>query len=315
MENTKELFNTEELIRFQVEQKERVQDAVKIPLLISIILLAVLALAVVAYSEYEIVYRIFDYLAGENHEYWSPGLMALTAATMIIGFHLLAQSNPHNPAVRIVERSVGILIPIYLIGMGILIASIIFGDGLSSLIQTETPVMIGNLPEVMEQGWIDAFFANVTNPSAVLTFSIGIGGLAIINIFVAHKLLTIISSNINDVFHRLSRAHDANQDYQAILNAQKEYARLSAELHDLLIKDDHYLRMTITNEVIHVIRQALLPHKKWLQIAQYSPEFRFEDLHRKVDPKQVAKDIAKIEAIRPQDIMDAMNPKLLEKSK
>jgi hypothetical protein len=79
--------------------------------------------------------------------------------------------------------------------------------------------------------------------------------------------------------------------------------------------DDDYIRAIITNEVLSVISDELAPHKKWLQESQYSIEFRFEDSYRKVDPKQIAKDIAKIEAIRPQDIMNAMNPKLLEKGK
>lgn len=310
------LFTPEEMMRIEAERERRIEPAAKVPLLILVTLLAGLALAVVGYSEYEIVYRVFDYLAGENSEYWSPTLMGFTAATMIIGFHILAKAKPHNLAVRIVDRSVEILIPTYLFGMGFLIACILFADGLGSMIQnSDIPAMIGSLPEAIEQGWVDALFAHVTNPLAVLAFSVGIGGLAIVNIFIAHKLLTTIAININDIFGRLSRANAAIKDHQAILNAQKEYSAINSEINDLHIWDDNYIRTIITNEVISVISDALLPHKKWLQDSQYSSEFRFEESHRKIDPKQVAKDIAKIEAIRPHDIMNAMNPKLLEKGK
>lgn len=315
MNKPEELFTPEEMMRFEAVLKRRIEAAAKAPLLMLMTLLAGFALAVVGYSEYEIVYRVFDYLAGENNEYWSPTLMGFTAATMIIGFHILAKVKPHNLAVRIVDRSVEILIPTYLIGMGFLIACILFADGLGSMIQIEMPAMIGSLPEAIEQGWVDAFFAHVTNPLAVLAFSVGIGGLAIVNIFIAHKLLTTIAININDIFGRLSRARAAIKDHQAILNAQKDYSALNSEINDLHIMDDHYIRTIITNEVINVICDALLPHKKWLQNSQYSSEFRFEESHQKIDPKQVAKDIAKIEAIRPQDIMNAMNPKFLEKGK
>ena len=316
MNNPEELFSSEEMMRFEAVLKRHIEAAAKAPLLILMTLLAGLALAVVGYSEFEIVYRVFDYLAGENNEYWSPTLMGFTAATMIIGFHILAKVKPHNLAVRIVDRSVEILIPTYLIGMGFLIACILFADGLGSMIQIEMPAMIGSLPEAIEQGWVDAFFAHVTNPLAVLAFSLGIGGLAIVNIFIAHKLLTTIAININDIFGRLSRARAAIKDHQAILIAKQEYSAINSEINDLLIWDDNYIRTIIVNEVMSVISDALLPHKKWLQDFQYSSDSRFvEESHRKIDPKQVAKDIAKIEAIRPQDIMNAMNPKFLEKGK
>lgn len=315
MDESNNLFTTKDFLKFQFIKNLQLKAAAKVPLLILMTLLAALALAVVGYSEWEIIYRVFDYLAGDYNEYWSPSLMGFTAATMIIGFHILAKSNPHNLAVRIVNQCVAILIPVYLIGLGLLIACILFADGLSGMLNIDIQAMIGSIPEALEQGWIDAFFANVTNPLAVLTFSLGIGGLAIVNIFIAHKLLTMIAINTNDAYSRLSRANAAIKDYQIILNAQKEYSALNSQINDLLIKDDSYIQTLIINEVMSVIADALLPHKKWLQDSQYSLESRFEETHRKIDPKQIAKDIAKIEAIRPQDIMNAMNPKFLEKGK
>ncbi|HNP51844.1 MAG TPA: hypothetical protein PKJ85_08625 [Nitrosomonas nitrosa] len=313
MSKSDELFSVEELMRFQAVCKSHVDAAAKAPLVICTTVLVGLVLAVVVYIEWEIVYRVFDYLAGDTNEYWSPTLMGLTAAIMIIGFHLLLKTKADNWAVKIVEKSVEFLIPLYLCGIGLLIAAILFADGLNSMVEIEMPVVIGAIPEAIEQGWVEIFFDHVTNPMAVLAFSIGIGGLAIVNIFVAHKLLTIIITNLEDVFDRISRAKTAINDHKVILRTQKEYSELGSELGDLLIWDDHYIRTIIANEVISVISDALLPHKKWLQDSQYSADFRFETHHQKADPKQIAKDIAKIEAIRHQDILNAMNPKLLEK--
>ncbi len=313
MNKSDDLFTTEELMRFQVALKKSVEAVQRVPLIIFITLLAGLAFLGVVCIEWEIIYRVFDYLGGDNNEYWSPTLMGFTAAIMIIGFHVLAKDKPHNVAVRFVEKIVGILIPTYLVGLGLLIASILFGDGLRTMIEADIPIMIGAIPEAIEQGWIDAFFAYVTNPLAVLAFSLGIGGLAIVNIFIAHKLLVMITANVDDLFGRLSRAKAAIKDHKIILYAQKTYAALGSEINDLLIWDDNYIRMMIANEVMSVISDGLLPHKKKLQDTQYSEEFRFETPNQKVDAKQIAKDIAKIEAIRLQDIMNAMNPKLLEK--
>lgn len=314
MNKSDELFETVEMMQFQVAKERHIDAAKKVPLLFLTTLFFGFVLSVVSYSEYEIIYRIFDYLAGENNTYWSPTLMGFTAATMIIGFHILAKAKPHNLAVRIVEQSVEILIPIYLIGIGFLIACILFADGLSSMTQIEMPAIIGSIPEVMDQGWIDSFFIHFTNPLAVLAFSLGIGGLAIVNIFIAHTLLTKIAKNVNEIYERLSNAKAAIKDYQIILNTQKEFSAVNSQLNSLLIMDDHYIQTIITNQVMSVIHDELLPHKKLLQDSQYSSELRFAEPHRKIDPKQLSKDIAKIEAIRPQDIMNAMNPKFLEKT-
>lgn len=308
-----QLFSIEELMRFQAVLKGHLEATAKIPLILFKTLLVIAILGIVGYSEWEIIYRVFEYIAGDHNEYWSPALMGFTAATMIIGFHILAKDKPNNLAVRIVERSVVILIPLYLAGIGLLIAGILFGDGLGSLINTEIPVVIGSIPEMIEQGFIDAVFAYIANPLAVMAFSLGIGGLAIVNIFIAHKLLSVITCNLDDMFGRLSRAKAAIKDHHIILRTQKQFAEINSDLSDMLIWDDTYIRMIIANEVMNVIAEALLPHKQWLQNVQYSKEFRFETQTQKVDPKQLAKDIAKIEAIRLQDIMNAMNPKLLEK--
>ena len=68
MNNPEELFSSEEMMRFEAVLKRHIEAAAKAPLLILMTLLAGLALAVVGYSEFEIVYRVFDYLAGENNE-------------------------------------------------------------------------------------------------------------------------------------------------------------------------------------------------------------------------------------------------------
>ncbi len=308
-----EAFSRTEQIRFEIKRNKYVKAAAKVPWILFLTSLGGVALGVVCYSEWEIIYRVFEALMGEDNRYWSPVPMGLTAATMIVGFHLLAKLKPQNIAVKIVENSVGMLIPIYLFGIGILIACILFQEGLSDMLNVEIPDIIGGIPAVVEEGWLDAFFAHVTNPIAVMAFSLGIGGLAIVNIFVAHQLLTMIAKNGSDMFDRLTLAKSAISDHQNTQRDQREYAAIGAELDELDMQDDEDIKLMITDEVMSTISDALLPHKKWLQHKQYSSEFRFGVQDQKVDTKQMAKDIAKIEAIRPQDVMNAMNPRYLEK--
>ena len=308
MDRTEDLFSTQELVQFQAQLKTHVIASAKTTFSIIKTVFQILVLGIVVFVEWEIIYRVFDYLSGEN-DYWSPEIMGLTAAIMIIGFHLMAYNAPHNFAVRFVNRTVQFLIPLYMVGVGLLIASILDVD---SMIETNIPSMIGEIPDVTEANWNDGLFSSLTDPLAVIAFSLGLGGLAIVNIFVAHHLITLISDNIEDITGRLSRAKQAIQDHSTILRTQKCYAVLRNDLADLNMLDDFHIRMHIASEVLSLIAEALLPHKQWLttqemgETSPYAPK-------EKTDPKQVAGRIKKIEAISSKDILKALSaPKLLE---
>lgn len=308
MDRTEDLFSTQELVQFQAQLKTHVIASATTPLSIAKTVLQMLVLGIVGYVEWEIIYRVFEYLSGEN-DYWSPEIMGLTAAIMIIGFHLLAYNAPHNFAVRFVNRAVQFLIPLYMVGVGLLIASIL---DVGSVVETDIPLMIGELPDATQSNGMDGLFSGITDPLAVMAFSLGLGGLAIVNIFVAHHLLILISANIENITGRLSRAKQALQDHSTILRTQKLYAALRDDLADLNIWDDFTIRMHIASDVLSVIADALLPHKQWLMAQEMAETSPFGP-QETTDPKHVAGRIKKIEALSSQDILKALTPpKLLE---
>lgn len=311
-----QLFRPDELMQCQAVVKRLSLATAKAPLLIFYSAVQAVLLVTVGLFEWEIVYQVFDYLAGETASgesagYWKPGLMALSALSVIVGFHLLAKVKPNNLAVRIVEAAVQVLIVLYLFGVGFLVATTLYADGLGEMVQVPEAWSLGTLAVPVEQGWLDRVFEQVANPLSVLALALGLGGLAVINIFVAHRLLVLLGGNLADLVGRVSRLRAALKDHAIIRQAQRDYAGLGVKLDELDARDDTGLRLSIASRVIAVIADALLPHKVGLSERAHSDQSRFE-ANDPVDPKQLAKDIARIEAISLEDVLAALSPKCLE---
>jgi hypothetical protein len=197
-----------------------------------------------------------------------------------------------------------------MIGVGLLIASIL---DVGSLIETEQPVVFGKIPDVMAPNGIESLFTNVTNPLAALTFSLGLGGLAIVNIFVAHHLLTHIWRNVDELTGRVARAKQAIADYAIIKRTHKQYAEFGLELADLLALEDEQFCMAVAGAALLERDEALRPHKEWLVEQRLGNKSLFA-LQESACPQEVAKLIKPIEAISLGDILKALTPpKFLEK--
>jgi hypothetical protein len=312
MNNANTLFTAQDFVLFQMMLKQSLIGAAKVPLIGTLTGLQILVVGLVVYVEYEIIYRVFEFLSGEN-EYWSPGVMGLTAAIMIIGFHIQVKLYPTNFAARFVNGAVQYLVPLYMLGVGLLVASIL---DVGSLIEMEQPVTVGNIPEAISSNGIEALFANVTNPLAALTFSLGLGGLAIVNIFVAHHLLSKIWSNIEDLTGRLAQAKQAISDYATIKRTHQQYAACVRERADLLARDDVLtICMEVACAVLVMRDEALRPHREWQTEQRLCEKSPFE-LQETSNPQEVARLIKPIEAISQNDILKALTPqKLLEKGR
>lgn len=312
MTQSNDLFTPGEQMQHQALVKYALMDTAKVPLMMFYCALQVLALVAVTVIEWEIIYEVFVYLSGDGEGYWTPELMGCSAAIMIIGFHLLAKHHPQNIAVQIVEGAVQLLIPVYLIGIGVLIAAIIYADGISGMVSSLPELTLGGLPERAEASWVEVFFSDIANPGSALIFSLGIGGLAIINIFVAHRLLSLITQNFSDISGRITRSKQALKDHALIKKAQKNYAALSIQLEELESRNDAYIRAMIANDTIAAIGEALHPHKVWLSKQNLDKSSRFEEQER-TDISKISKEVSRIEAISLADVLAALTPKCLEK--
>lgn len=304
------LFTDAEYAQLLRALHQKLREAAGAPFQLLSALFQSLVLLFVGYIEWELVYRVFAYLAGEG-EYWSPTLMGFTSAIMVVGFHLLAKVKPDNPAMRFVDRVVQVLIPLYVLGVGLLIAAIIYADGLSGLLDTAPPVNILGAPPDETGGvsaWLDTAFTHLTNPAAVLIFSLGVGGLAICNLFVAHHLIVLIGRALGEALGRVRGALDARVQWATVRDAQKRHRDLVLVLqnHDQTWTNETVRRSIIT-AVLSAISDALMQHKQWLQNRRLHKGSRF-DQDDGIRADAVERGIAAIESITWADVDAALNP-------
>lgn len=295
------LFTDQELVLCQHHLKQKTLGAATLPLAVILTVLKTLTLAAVLYVEYEVIYRVFEYLTGDN-DYWSPGIMAFTAASMVLGFHLLAHKRPNNAAARFIERTAQFLIPLYLVGIGLFIASIL---DVGSLIDVDTDIAIGGAVGAEQDHWLSSLLTSLTNPLAATLFSVGLGGVAVINIFVAHELMGSIVASAQDIMARYHSAKQAIQDYRIIRQSQKRYSQLRSDLDAMTAADLPSIQSTVATTAIAQRDEALRPHQEWLVDQQLGSRSPFE-LDEDADPAAVAKLLTPLEAISRADILSAL---------
>jgi len=182
------------------------------------------------------------------------------------------------------------------------------------MLSSSSSMIFGSLPQIDNGNWLETFVSDFANPTAVLTFSAGIGGLSIVNVFVGHQLLVRIANNLERLTTRISRsrAKTALKDHALVKRGHKSYAHLGIELDAFNEDNNASLRLKIANETLSVIADGLRPHKAWLNEQALSAK-PILGASEDIDTKQITKEIAKIEAISLSDVLAALNPKFLEK--
>jgi len=291
------------------------KSAFLIPLLALALTIVLPVLAIVFYIDWEIYFRVFDFLAGEDSEYWSAPLMACTGGIMMIAFHLLAKNHPEHRLVKLINRLSGAIIAIFAIGAGLYIAVILYNDS-GGVAGSEVPqINFGEaVSAIIQRSLIDLVFDYIASPAAVLAFSLGIGGLSIVAMFIAHQLFSLITYLISEIYTRNKTLRLVLQQQRIIRECEKRLRELQTRDQGLLFQDEQYWRVQITDDVLDVISDHLMPHEQALQDFDFNPpEHRFAS-DFSGQGKKVQAAVKKIRAISADDILNAMNPpKLLRK--
>lgn len=302
MSSENDLFDHQTLMRLDAVVINAIKACRKTPLLALKGLMSLAVLSLVGVVEYEVLYQVFDVLAGDG-DYWSPHLMATTAMIMIIGFHLLSDRKPDNFANRVIENLVQILIPLYLLGIGLLIGCIINMDGAGVLLESAGVPLFGIAESIQERSWIEDFYANITNPFAMLLFSTGLGGLAIVNIWVAHRLLEIISGSFSQLQSLVKEAHFLKAQRDTVRACCTQYREIGSDLAELERWDETRIGSSVAVKALEHISQALGPHRKYLQSLEYQAEPGELEFKSTINTKPIERDIKKIEAFDLKRIM------------
>lgn len=276
------------------------------------LVLASMLLLGLGIMDWEIYFRIFEHLSGDDG-YWSPHLMAFTGIVMMIAFHILAKHEPNHLVVHIVKWITGLIIIAFMIGGGLYISQMLYNDGMGE--PSDTPIVIGGVVQSeIKQDWIETLFEKFTSPTAILTLSLGIGGLSIVALYVAHYLLHVIEKNISEIYSRLSTLRSVLALHQAIKRAESLYADLITQEYELSFQDGEYWKHQIADEVLDEISKELMPHEQVLQEDKISMPNPLWEQTPTEDTKHITAMIKKIKAITLSDILKAMSlPKHLRK--
>lgn len=302
------MFAMQELFRAQAVVGHHCGAASQAPGLIILGLLAFLSAVGVFVLEWEIVYRVFSYLSGGDESRWSPKLMAASSGTVIAAFHILARARPEHALVRLVDSAVGLLIPCYLAGVGLVLAAMLYADGLSELVTAEATSLFADPNAAPTDRWLERLFSGAVSPMAALVFALGIGGIAMCNIFVAHHQLTMGERMLREAGQRLRRARLAKRDLATVLDLQRRYAAKVAELDAIDRRwSEEAIQHGLVNDVLAVIAANLVPHKKWLAERSLTTPDRFAQGDA-INASDVAARIAALDAITPDDVLAALKP-------
>jgi hypothetical protein len=312
------LFALREMTTFAAIQHQTVRTAALSPFKLATAAFSGVTLAAVGFIEWELSFRLFDAVSGGG-QYWSPTLMAFTSLGMLTGYHLAADEHPNHPMVRVMDRVAMVLAPIYAIGTGLMLAMILYGDQISELVApAKATVFGGDLPDTPPDGlngWLDTLVTRFGNPVSVLLFTLGVGGLAVCNLAVSHRLINDIKDNVRTAWSAISRAKQAVADFKIVRDAQKRDAQLAQEQEALEVQyADEPLRRHLTGVVLRLIRHALMPHKRWVQQRALQPKSEFA-ITDGINESDIAERIKAIEAIGWLDIFNAFSPQQPQSTK
>lgn len=255
-------------------------------------------LVLVGVIEFEILYRTFQGIAGENNEYWSPGLMALTGVIMLSAFHLLAGTSQDNFVVKLIRRLTPFLIGLYLIGLGLLASGIINLDAGGVLLQNPGEIVIGGLPGAEpEKHWLTALFENITNPLALVLFSFGIGGLAIVNLFVAHALIEGLKRSVRKIHDIKPEADRLKHEHAIVAQNCDRYRELQYDLVDINLWSRERVIHEAALLLSSTIHEATAKHRRFIKHRDIEPPPGPLSLTDPVDPKLIERDLKKIDAL------------------
>jgi hypothetical protein len=256
--------------------------------------------------EYELMYRLFEYLGGEDSAFWTSGIMGFSSFIVVLGFHFLAESHPHHSAITFINRAVELLMPIFLLGIGAVLAVLIFNSGLRELLTAHEDIVFAfdTVEEaVNKQDWLTALMSHVTTPMAALSFSLGLGSLAILNVFIAHRSLTTIKKGVTEYVERRSTFKLVSLEYAIILAAEKAYIEKRVERDaQRAIVDDEVIRVEMSSEILAVIHDQLQPAKLWLNDQTMKTTPLSFTPNPTLNVKQIATAVKAISAITLDDI-------------
>lgn len=303
------LFNVAETMMIHGALAELRRGARGTALCITLAVLAALFLLGIAFVDWEIYFRIFQYMT-EGGDYWSPHLMACTPAIMLIGYHLLATRSPRHPVVRLVGALASGFVLAFVLGGGVYIAAMLYDEaGVPGQLALALP-SLGGIPPDSEAGgsWLDGLMANVTSPLGALAMSLGIGGLSVVSVWAGHWLITIIEHNLRQSLTARRNLREGLGYWRECQQAQTRFAELTAQYERMRLCSDEQLLIQIAGLTLKTIGTHALPHEQRLQEMRFAVPRTALDHDQSEEITRGEKALKPIRAIGLDEVLKALTP-------
>jgi hypothetical protein len=298
------IFNPVILAQLESYCQQSKKAAMLIPLFTLSMIGNGLVVVLVMLFEYEILYRIFDYLAGDDSEYWSPSIMGCSAFILVIAIHYLAEQNKDNPSFVFINKAAGRLTIIYLFGIGLLLSLLLYLTG-GDIFNGQILQPYGS--DGTGSNWMDSVMSTFTMPVAGLLFSIGVGGLAIVSAFTAHSAMSKVNVALNEITVRRHNLMLDTQDLAEYHGAERLYDEIAQAKQTHTVKDDMALIDEVAADTLVTITDALAP--SLITLNNHLMQHQAPDAQPRsaLNIEQLQKAIEPIQAITTQTLLDAMS--------
>tara|TARA_R110001583_G_scaffold113519_1_gene264019 strand:- start:3289 stop:4212 length:924 start_codon:yes stop_codon:yes gene_type:complete len=257
----------------------------------------VVAIGVLAF-EFEIMYKLFSQLAGQDDKYWSPAVLGTSAFIMVAAIHYLAQINSNHFALRILNKAAGLLIPIYLIGIGLVLASLLFNIGIKDFLDASSDSF--TYEELMsgdDSDFITTIMQSFISPIAGGLFSVGIGAIAIINVFVSHHAILRFTEYVFQIKSNGYRLKLVKRHYEHYTSAKTRDEQLELQIMKLELETSEVMIDEVVGDIMMAIQEALEPVRTIVNDNQYvTSSFSFLP-NSELNTKELEKSIKAIDAI------------------
>lgn len=304
-----DLFTPAEQLKLEADAK-KLTDTTGIRIRSFKTFLLIVLLGLVLIVEFEFLLTIFEYLM-EGSSRTSIILMSMLGMLSITAFHLRVRESG-GWMVSLLSRCVDVAIVVYTLGVAGILAAMIWANGASSLVasadQTGTELFAASVP-VSEEKTAADYFDDVAGKFP-MAFSIGCGCIAILNLFICHRLTELITHNVSEVSRRKANAREAKAAIEAVRHSQSEYFRLSKQRELLLHEDERAAEAALAHDIVAVIAQELAPFEKYLTeklLRSPTAETRLrvpEEIA--LDPKEMSKRVATLKAIDVKTVLNVI---------
>jgi hypothetical protein len=314
-----ELFTSAEAMRFEAMRTRVVRHAKEGFVIAGKVALASLALCLVFAIEYAAFKDIYDFLKapipGED-AILSPAILALTGCIMVLALHLRADMKPDSLPVRLVERAVDVLLPLYMVGAGLMFAGLLFFNGADGLFSrgADSLDLFGDLAPAAPPLLI-TFFEKGLAPVFSIVFVLGAGAVVVISVFVGHRCLVLIEGYIRDLSGRVRDAREAVAAHKVILECQEAYRETHGETLALTTLRERDLSAELVAEIASAIDVELRDSQLFINDGRINPEPNPYEPQRGLNLDEIERRVHEIESITPQEIMAAIRGGLTKESR